>query len=85
MYAGVVTGRRRGVFLRPRCRHHVDRHGRQYGLEFFAGWLTEYINGGEHVHVPEIPTLLSLAVIVVTLVITTVVASLYKTRVGDKG
>ena len=42
-----------------------------------------FINGGEHVHVPEIPTLLSLAVIMVTLVITTV-ASLYKTRVVDK-
>ncbi len=38
-----------------------------------------FINGGEHVKVPEIPTLLSLAVIVVTLVITAV-ASLYKTR-----
>jgi tellurite resistance protein TerC len=34
------------------------------------------------VPVPEIPTLLSLAVIVVTLLITTV-ASLYKTRVHD--
>ena len=42
-----------------------------------------FINGGEHVPVPEIPTLLSLAVIIVTLVITTV-ASLYKTRVVDK-
>jgi tellurite resistance protein TerC len=41
-----------------------------------------FINGGEHVPVPEIPTLLSLGVIVVTLVITTV-ASLYKTRVRD--
>lgn len=38
-----------------------------------------FINGGEHVPVPEIPTLWSLAVIVVTLLITTV-ASLYKTR-----
>lgn len=38
-----------------------------------------FINGGEHVPVPEIPTLLSLAVIVVTLVITTVL-SLMKTR-----
>jgi tellurite resistance protein TerC len=38
-----------------------------------------FINGGEPVHVPEIPTLASLAVIVVTLLITTV-ASLYKTR-----
>jgi tellurite resistance protein TerC len=42
-----------------------------------------FINGGEHVPVPEIPTLLSLAVIIVVLVITTV-ASLYKTRVVDK-
>ena len=41
-----------------------------------------FINGGEHVPVPEIPTLLSLGVIIVTLVITTV-ASLYKTRVVD--
>jgi tellurite resistance protein TerC len=38
-----------------------------------------FINGGQHVPVPEIPTLLSLAVIVVTLVVTTV-ASLYRTR-----
>lgn len=42
-----------------------------------------FINGGEHVPVPEIPTLASLGVIIVTLVITTV-ASLYKTRVIDK-
>ena len=42
-----------------------------------------FINGGEHVNVPEIPTLLSLGVIVVTLVITTV-ASLMKTRVLAK-
>ena len=41
-----------------------------------------FINGGEHVPVPEIPTLASLGVIIVTLVITTV-ASLYKTRVKD--
>jgi tellurite resistance protein TerC len=41
-----------------------------------------FINGGEHVPVPEIPTLLSLGVIVVTLIITTA-ASLYKTRVHD--
>ena len=38
-----------------------------------------FINGGESVHVPEIPTLLSLAVIVLTLLIT-MVASLIKTR-----
>ncbi|MHC9295593.1 TerC family protein [Mycobacterium sp. LTG2003] len=41
-----------------------------------------FINGGEPVHVPEIPTLASLGVIIVTLLITTV-ASLYKTRVRD--
>jgi tellurite resistance protein TerC len=38
-----------------------------------------FINGGEPLHVPEIPTLLSLAVIVTTLSITTV-ASLVKAR-----
>ena len=38
-----------------------------------------FINGGQPVHVPQIPTLLSLAVIVVTLVITTA-ASLVKAR-----
>jgi tellurite resistance protein TerC len=38
-----------------------------------------FINGGEPVAVPEIPTLLSLAVIVVTLLLTTV-ASLIKSR-----
>ncbi len=42
-----------------------------------------FLNGGQHVPVPEIPTLLSLGVIIVTLIITTV-ASLYKTRVVDK-
>ncbi len=41
-----------------------------------------FINGGEHVPVPEIPTLASLGVIIVTLFITTA-ASLYKTRVHD--
>src|SRR6185312_1696825 len=41
-----------------------------------------FINGGKHFDVPEIPTLWSLGVIVVTLVITTI-ASLYKTRVHD--
>lgn len=41
-----------------------------------------FINGGEPVPVPEIPTLASLGVIVVTLLITTA-ASLYKTRVHD--
>ena len=42
-----------------------------------------FINGGEHVPVPQIPTLLSLGVIIATLLVTTV-ASLYKTRVNDK-
>jgi tellurite resistance protein TerC len=41
-----------------------------------------FINNGEHVNVPDIPTLLSLGVIGVTLIITTV-ASLYKTRVRN--
>ena len=42
-----------------------------------------FVNGGEPLNVPEIPTLLSLAVIVVTLTVTTV-ASLIKTR-ADEG
>jgi tellurite resistance protein TerC len=42
-----------------------------------------FINGGKHVNVPEVPTLLSLAVIVVTLAITAA-ASLYATRVASK-
>ena len=42
-----------------------------------------FINGGEHVPVPEIPTLLSLGVIVVTLIITTA-ASLDKTRANER-
>ncbi|MBV9721293.1 MAG: TerC/Alx family metal homeostasis membrane protein, partial [Mycobacterium sp.] len=41
-----------------------------------------FINGGQQVNVPEIPTPLSLAVIVVTLVVAAA-ASLYTTRVGD--
>ncbi|KUI33099.1 tellurium resistance protein TerC [Mycobacterium sp. IS-1742] len=53
------------------------------GVKLFLHALHEnelpFINGGEHVPVPEIPTLLSLGVIVVTLVITTVL-SLMKTR-----
>jgi tellurite resistance protein TerC len=40
-----------------------------------------FINGGEHVDVPEVPTLLTLAVIVVTLAIAAA-ASLYATREG---
>jgi tellurite resistance protein TerC len=42
-----------------------------------------FINGGEGIRVPEIPTLLSLAVIVLTLFLT-MVASLIKTRIIDK-
>jgi tellurite resistance protein TerC len=42
-----------------------------------------FINGGHHVPVPQIPTLLSLGVIIATLVVTTV-ASLYRTRVLDR-
>ncbi|MGB6207485.1 TerC/Alx family metal homeostasis membrane protein [Mycobacterium sp.] len=38
-----------------------------------------FINGGEHINVPEVPTLLMLAVILVTLVVTAA-ASLYATR-----
>ncbi len=41
-----------------------------------------FINGGESVHVPEIPTLLSLAVIVLTLLVT-MVASLIKSRMDQ--
>jgi tellurite resistance protein TerC len=42
-----------------------------------------FINGGQHLPVPQIPTLASLGVIVVTLIITTA-ASLYRTRMSDK-
>ena len=38
-----------------------------------------FINGGKHFDVPEIPTLFSLGVIVLTLIVTTI-ASLLKTR-----
>lgn len=41
-----------------------------------------FINNGEPIDVPEVPTLLGLAVIVVTLIVTAV-ASLYRTRVVD--
>ena len=41
-----------------------------------------FINGGEHLSVPEIPTLLSLGVIVLILVVTTI-ASLVKTRAAS--
>lgn len=56
------------------------------GVKLFLHALHEnelpFINRGEHVPVPEIPTLLSLGVIIVTLAITTVL-SLYKTRGQD--
>jgi tellurite resistance protein TerC len=56
------------------------------GVKLFLHALHEnqvpFINGGKHVDVPEIPTLFSLGVIVVTLIITTA-ASLIKTRVVD--
>ena len=48
-------------------------------LEALHGNELPFINGGEHVDVPEIPIWLSLAVILSTLVITTV-ASLVKVR-----
>jgi tellurite resistance protein TerC len=41
-----------------------------------------FINRGEHVNVPEVPTLLSLAIIVVTLVVTAAV-SLNRTRTSE--
>ena len=42
-----------------------------------------FINGGQGVHVPEIPTLWSLGVIILTLFVT-MIASLIKTRVSSK-
>jgi tellurite resistance protein TerC len=55
------------------------------GIKLMLHALSEnnlpFINGGKHVDVPEIPTLLSLAVIVVTLAVAAA-ASLYGTRVG---
>jgi tellurite resistance protein TerC len=67
-----------------------------YGLAFLLAFIgvklifhalheneLPFINGGEHVPVPEIPTLLSLAVIILTLFLT-MVASLVKTRVVDR-
>ncbi|MBA2638513.1 MAG: TerC/Alx family metal homeostasis membrane protein, partial [Nocardioidaceae bacterium] len=63
-----------------------------YGLAFILAFIgvklvlhalheneLPFLNGGEHVPVPEIPTLLSLGVIIVTLVVTAV-ASLIKVR-----
>jgi len=56
--------------------------GMKLVLHALRGNEVPFINGGEHVNVPEIPTLLSLAVIVVTLVVTAV-ASLVMSRVVD--
>ena len=57
------------------------------GVKLFLTALHEnelpFINGGAPVPVPTIPTLLSLGVIIVTLVVTTV-ASLYKTRADNR-
>jgi tellurite resistance protein TerC len=53
-------------------------------LEALHGNEVAFINGGEHVGVPEIPIWLSLAVILSTLVVTTV-ASLVKVRVASGG
>ena len=68
------------------CRRAWRSSSRFIGVKLILHALHEnelpFINGGEHVPVPEIPTLVSLGVIIVTLVITTV-ASLYKTRVHD--
>ena len=44
--------------------------------------LFNVINGGEHVAVPEISTVLSLSVILATLVITTVASLLWSKRKG---
>jgi TerC family integral membrane protein len=41
-----------------------------------------FINGGKHVNVPQVPTLLTLAVIVVTLIVAAA-ASVYATRAGN--
>ena len=43
-----------------------------------------FINGGESVHVPEIPTLLSLGVIIVTLAITTVASLVASRKMTDE-
>ncbi|MFD1858710.1 TerC family protein [Aeromicrobium camelliae] len=43
-----------------------------------------FINGGEHVPVPEIPTLMSLGVIIVTLAITAVASLWYSARHPEK-
>jgi tellurite resistance protein TerC len=67
-----------------------------YGLAFILAFIgvklvlealheneLPFINGGEHVDVPAIPTLLSLGVIIVTLVVTTL-ASLAKAKRDPK-
>lgn len=57
------------------------------GVKLFLHALHEnelpFINGGEGVHVPEIPTLWSLGVIILTLFVT-MIASLVRTRVESK-
>jgi len=66
-----------------------------YGLSFILGFIgvklvlhalhentLPFINGGEHVAVPEISTVLSLSVILATLVITTVASLLWSKRKG---
>ena len=68
----------------------------KYGLSVILGFIgvklilealhknqLPFINGGEGLHVPQIPTLLSLAVIILSLFIT-MVASLIKTRMTDR-
>jgi len=52
-------------------------------LHALHGNEVPFINGGQHVAVPEIPTLLSLAVIALTLFLT-MVASLIKSQIIDK-
>ena len=66
-----------------------------YGLSFILGFIgvklvlhalhentLPFINGGEHVAVPEISTVVSLSVILATLVITTVASLLWSKRKG---
>lgn len=57
------------------------------GVKLFLHALHEnelpFVNGGEGVHVPEIPTLWSLGVIILTLFVT-MIASLVRTRVESK-
>ncbi|UEA59309.1 TerC family protein [Gordonia otitidis] len=66
-----------------------------YGLSFILGFIgvklvlhalhentLPFVNGGEHVAVPEISTVVSLSVIIVTLVVTTVASLLWSRRKG---